>query len=177
MAKKSGVFVSRQHYYYGGNKVVEVELNGLDYAGPDMLVNGEYPGECKEYDDPREAINVAIAIRDAWRKDMPGETIDIALGSTQGMGMEIEATEKTDEELREWAQKRWDALPKCDRCGELIVEKWGVVDEPDCGDFCSENCVQHALADAEPEPEPDDDEEDVPLADFLDPRDAEDEDD
>jgi hypothetical protein len=143
-----GIYVSRQSYYYSGERVVEVELNGLDYSGADMLSVGyKNLGEGKEYDDPREAIKAAVAIRDAWRKDEPDEEINIALGSTGGMGMEIEPTEKTDDELKEWAEERWNALPKCERCGDVLDPKdtYHRVDFPDFGDFCSENCVEMAI--------------------------------
>lgn len=91
-------FVSRQMYWPFGDKVIEIAEGGVDYANPDMLVVG-FPelGEGVEYDDPREALEAAFRIRDAW----PGSRIEV--GCTHGYTMPFEE-HPSDEELREWAK-------------------------------------------------------------------------
>ena len=51
----------------------------------------------------------------------------------------------SEEQLKEWAQKTYDSLKKCDQCGEVLgKEVWHVTDDPDLGDFCSEYCADKA---------------------------------
>lgn len=191
-------YVSRQAYWYSQAYVVEVTDGGIDHAGADMLTP-YYPGEGVEYDSAVEAIEAAIAIRDAWRcefgitlsKDirrsmdgtihnayaaqnnlLPGQLFwdsldgilqmldecanilgsewpDVATGSTGGMGLELEPTDLTDEELRAWAQGVDDARPTCDRCGQPRKETYHIYADPDLGDFCSEYCAETAWADGQ----------------------------
>jgi hypothetical protein len=143
-----GYYVSRQHYYYSGENVVEIEPGGLDYSGPDMLTT-KYPGEGVEFDDPRDAVEAAIRIRDSWRADA-GETVHISYGQTTGgMGMEHESDDTdNDEAARDWARRRWDEVPKCDRCGEALPTRrdgkpifyYNLDLGEDSGRFCSEVC-------------------------------------
>ncbi len=137
--------VSRQNQYYNRQLVVEVEANGLDYSGADALCE-EYRslGEGKDFDDPRDAVAAAILIRDAWRKD-GADVAGISIGTTGGMGFEVEPFDGTDDDLRAVAAERWELLPKCDRCGEKLPENGGyhIHDNPDVGTFCSEKCADH----------------------------------
>jgi hypothetical protein len=136
-------FVSRQNYYYSGERVVEVEAGGLDCAGADMLVP-KYPGEGEEYADPREAVKVAVAIRAAWAADLPEEEIFIGVGSSLGMGLELEGG--TDEEALAWAEKVYENLPKCDQCGEMLGDNpymcFSGGDERFCSEYCAELYVE-----------------------------------
>jgi len=135
-------FVSRQHYWHSGDLVVEIAGGGLDYANADMLCD-KYPklGEGQEYDDPREAVRAAIAIRDAWNKD-ESETARVEAGFTGGWSMPFEE-EPTDEDLIAWAQKEWESIPKCPGCGEPMYsdERYGhqFTDEYE---FCSQSCAE-----------------------------------
>ncbi len=132
-------FVSRQRYYYSGENLVEVTEGGVDYAGADML-HPKYPGEAKEYIDPREAVRAALAIRDLWRADGEAEVV-VAVGCTLGMGIELE--EGTDEYNLAWAEKQWESLEKCDRCGEPLGRDTYTLE--DYGEtFCSEYCADRA---------------------------------
>lgn len=139
-----GYFVSRQHYYYSGARAVEV-ARGIDNSGSDMLTE-QYPhlGEGREYDDPRDAVQAAIAIARAWRADS-GRRISIATGSTGGMFTELETT--TQQDAIKWAAGEFDRLPKCDRCGALRSETWHAYGDADMGYFCSENCADNAAYD------------------------------
>ena len=90
---KTGFFVSRQNYYFTSRLVVEVVAGGVDYAGPDMLVEAyQHLGEGIEYEDPCEAVKKAIAICREWRKDDGRQDIHVAVGNTGGMGIELEPT-------------------------------------------------------------------------------------
>jgi hypothetical protein len=108
-----------------------------------MLI-GKYKGEGEEYKDPRDAVNVAIQIRDAWKKDSNEEVI-ITAGSFNGM----EGEEETDEDLKKWAEKQYESMPKCALCGELIEEEWSNPDSEFLGEkFCSENHAETAYYNA-----------------------------
>ena len=130
--------VTRQHYYYSGLLVVEIAQGGHDFSNADALCS-KYPGEFKEFNDPVEVAETAIAIATAWRKDEPGKRIYIAHGATGGFTMEFEPT--TIKEVRSWAAKAYDALPKCDQCGELLPEDYLVDEFGDCK-FCREYCAE-----------------------------------
>lgn len=104
MSQDHKFFVSRQRYYYSGESVVEVVSGGRDYANADMLVP-KYDGEGQEYTDPLEAVEKALEILAAWRLDRPEIEIGIAVGTSAGMGMELEPD--TMEYARAWAEK-WE---------------------------------------------------------------------
>jgi hypothetical protein len=135
--------VTRQLQWPEGKQVVEISSGGLDYTNPDALV-GKYPGEFETYDDPREAVQAAIAICRAWRKD-GGKGARIAHGATGGMTMPFDPC--TFPAAITWAMKRYECLPKCARCGGILSERSIYVLE-DFGDekFCSANCADSALA-------------------------------
>ena len=136
-------FVSRQKYYYSGESVVEVESNGLDYAGSDMLVK-KYRGEGQSYASPIEAVEVAIEICRQWRID--GEHLaHVGVGSTGGMGFEIEPT--TFKQARLWAKEAFEELPKCDRCGDILPKEYYTLydidnDEKYCGEYCADKAYE-----------------------------------
>ena len=137
-------FVSRQLYWgveSEDSHVVEIATSGIDSSNPDMLV-AKYPGEGMDYTNPIEAVEVAIAIAEAWQKDKPNVTINIALGNTHGCTMPFESIDV--EELKSWAQTVYNKLPLCDTCGEITEEKYSLQDWPD-NKFCSEYCAEKFL--------------------------------
>ena len=116
--------ITRQDYWGSEDDeryCVEIATGGLDYANADALA-GKYPGEFDVYEDPREALDVAIEIAKAWQKDQPDIIVNISHGFTGGMSMPFEPSD--EDELKEWAQKEYDKLPKCARCGGVIKEAW-----------------------------------------------------
>lgn len=135
-------FVSRQHYWPDGNLIVEVASGGLDYANPDMLV-AKYQrlGEGETYDDPREAVQAAIAVARAWRLDS-GKKIAIGTGCTMGFTMPFEAS--SQKEALAWADRVYAKLPKCDGCDGLMGKESWSANEWDGQKFCSESCAQKA---------------------------------
>lgn len=142
-------FVSRQSYWGVDPEdqyCVEIAKGGQDYANPDML-SPKYSGEGEEYSDPIKAVEAALVIRDQWKKDAPDYTINVAHGSTGGDTLPFEGD--SDEDLKEWAQRVYDSLPKCDQCGDLIEDAGYVLHEyPDfifCREYCAEewNDAQH----------------------------------
>ena len=130
--------VTRQHQWPDGAFVVEVSAGGLDYTNPDALV-AKYPGEFEEFSDPREAVNTAIEIIRAWRKDSK-HRITIGVGSTHGMTMPFD--EGTFKHAREWAKQLWESMPKC-ACGEPLPDKRDRYRADDWSgeEFCSEACA------------------------------------
>ena len=118
--------VTRQRYWHeNGAQAVEIAAR-LDYSGPDAV---EIIGE---YDDVRDAAEAAIAAADGWGP------IVLALND---LVYPVTDDGLTPDECREWAQRRYDALPKCERCGEGFTGSgWGH-DLSDGYPFCSEHCA------------------------------------
>ena len=123
--------------------MVEVSRGGFDYCNPDAL-GAKYPGETDEYDSPVEAVDVAISICRAWRKD--GEPrARVGVGSTLGMTMPFEPIRFR--EARRWAKEEIERLPKCARCGQVLPARpYRVLDMDE--EYCSEYCAEEAYAEA-----------------------------
>lgn len=132
--------VTRQCQWPEGTPVVEISAGGLDYCNPDALVE-RYSGEFCTYDDPREAVETAIAICRAWRKDGQPKA-RVGVGATLGMTIPFEAC--SYDAARKWAEKKYQELPKCDRCGNLLPEHHYTHTELDDGRFCSSHCAELA---------------------------------
>jgi len=138
-------FVSRQCYWGADpddQNVVEVAFGGVDYANPDMLVP-KYAGEGQDYLDPVEAVEAALNIAEEWKKDHPGLSIGVAHGFTGGFTMPFIPSEA--QELKEWAKKAQEELPRCDRCGAVRKETFTLVEDPDRGKFCSAFCAEKTM--------------------------------
>lgn len=160
--------------------VVEVAVGGQDYANPNMIAERwSRLGEGNEFEDPREAIEAAIQIRNEWKKNPPlGDEdgkpvrIEVVFGSTGGNTIPFEVTLKTgdddierasDEELQAKGERIWEKLPKCAECGELLgEEKYG---DPNLGEFncCSERCAEKHYGDPEGRDEEETDDEEYPV--------------
>jgi len=150
--------VTRQHYWGVDEPlVVEIASGGLDYANADMLCDDKdrkYArlGCDQEYTDPREALNAAIAVRDEWVKhprydetEEPLPSPRIECGYTGGNTIPFEEY-PSDDNLREWAEKEWEAIPKCDQCGEPLGKErfsWFGRDWED-DEYCSPTCSENA---------------------------------
>lgn len=148
------LFISRQVNWPDGTHMVEVAQGGLDYANPGMLVpQFKSLGEGQEYSDPREAVDAAIQIRDAWKRRLPDEEIEIGMGHTFGFTMPFDGD--TDQHLRERAEKLYENLPKCAECCAILGKtKYGSVElgEYDC---CSEYCAEKRYFTPDNSDEPD----------------------
>lgn len=146
-------FVSRQQYFGVEPEeryMVEIAAGGLNYANADMLVS-KYSGEGQEYADPREAVNVALEIAEAWQKDKPEIVVNVGHGATGGMTMPFEGSEK--DELIAWGEETWEGLEKCP-CGEVMegAKEWYRIgtftsggfypDDSDVTKCCSERCSE-----------------------------------
>lgn len=138
-------FVSRQCYWGVDpeeQNVVEIASGGHDYANPDMLVP-KYTGEGQDYLDPVEAVEAALRIAEEWKFDSPKLSIGIAHGFTGGNTMPFEPDEV--EQLKDWAKKAQEELPRCDRCGAVRKETFTLVHDPDRGQFCSDYCAEMTM--------------------------------
>lgn len=140
-------FVNCQHQYYSGNYLVEIAYPGIDYAGSDMLAT-RYADE-GSYDDPREALEAAIKVKECLQADYPDEEIGIAFGHFDM----VEGEAQDLEELRAEIEKHYESLPKCDRCGKLRNEDetYTIYSDPSFGKFCSEYCAEEAYIEDEKE--------------------------
>ena len=136
--------VTRQRQWPDGANLVEISAGGLDYANPDAL-SARYPGEFSTFDDPREAVEVALDIVRAWRRDSPGIRIQVGHGSTAGMTMPFDSC--TFKSAREWAKQAWENLPKCPGCAGAMPDSkrefWRANDW-DGLEYCSEHCATRA---------------------------------
>ena len=138
--------VTRQHQWPGGDYVVEVSAGGQDYTNPDTLVTRfALLGEGETFDSPILAVEAAIEVCEAWRRD-GGPTAQIGYGATGGMTMPFDPC--TYEEARAWAAKREASLPRCDGCGELLPERYFTVPDLDDVRFCREFCAEEAYSQA-----------------------------
>ena len=151
-------YVSRQCQWMTGNHVVEIAAGGLDYSGPDKLCdNYGALGEGLETNDPREAVKAAIAVRDAWNKDLKAAYTAGECGLSDPISCHIEAgynldmitptEEPTDEQLHEWAQKEWDDTPKCANCNAAVELPYHIPELGEDTQFCSERCADQYWAD------------------------------
>lgn len=138
-------FVSRQSYYYSGERVVEIAEGGLGSAGCDMYVNA-YPGEGEEYHDPREAVEAAILI---WKQWVDDSNVPLPSGIAIGFGCIAELEPSLDLiELREYAEAEYDELEKCARCNGLIMDEPYIIHEfGDDDKYCTEYCAEEAYND------------------------------
>jgi len=132
--------VTRQSQWPDGTPIVEVSSGGIDYCNPDALVE-RYSGEMQEYEDPREAVKVAIAICEAWRRDGE-EQATIGYGNTLGMTMPFESCEY--DEARRWAKREYERLDKCSMCGRIVSEPAYLLIDDDESRYCSEFCADKA---------------------------------
>lgn len=134
-------YVSRQCQWPDGLLIVEVAAGGIDNSGPGAF-ESNYEGEGQEYNSPVEAVEAAINICRAWRKDKPETRPSVGVGCTLGGMFGIEPC--TFGKAREWAIKGLEKLPKCDGCGEVLSKKERYQHEFNDSDvsFCSEYCCE-----------------------------------
>ena len=138
--------VTRQHQWPGGDYVVEVSADSFDYANPDALVTKfARLGEGETFASPILAVEAAVEICEAWRRDGRPEA-QVGYGATGGMTMPFDPC--TYEKAREWAAKREADLPRCDRCSELLPENHHTVPEMGGERFCREFCAEEAYSQA-----------------------------
>jgi hypothetical protein len=143
-------FVSRQIEYPSGTYLVEI-CEGQDYASPDMLtIKYGRLGEGQEFSSPIEAVESAIAIKEAWRKDLKLSLFKkhnkkvpaITFGCTHGFSG-VSLPRMTYKKLRETAEKLYATLAKCDQCGDLLGKQTFTHDFADKDQkFCREYCAE-----------------------------------
>ena len=138
--------ITRQHQSQDSTMIVEISEGSFDYVNPDML-SERYDHEGETFADPRDAVNAAIEIYNLWRADEPGTDIYIGYGNTLGYTLPFEAS--TVKELKEWSNKEYESIDKCDWCGDILPnerEIWQLIDIDDMR-FCSETCADNAHSD------------------------------
>lgn len=143
-------FTVTRQVQFGGNDCVEISRGGLDYANPDMLVP-KYKGEGETYDNPVEAVEIAIEIAKKWQEECPDRCILIDHGATGGMTMPFDGCElavETFEALRCWAKILFDKAPKCEQCGEVLPEMFYTnyeTGENYCSSYCAELAADYQI--------------------------------
>lgn len=122
---------------------VEV-AHSFDATSPDAL-GAKYKklGEGQGYEDPREAAKAAIAVCKQWQADTPDDTIGLEWQTMAGGYFGVPADEVDETEILELAEKTYQSLPKCAKCGELLgTQTYQLFDWIDDEEFCSENCAE-----------------------------------
>lgn len=153
----SRYFVSRQMVWPEGTPVVEIAAC-LDMAGPDMLVEHfKSAGEGREFDDPREAVQAAIHVRDLWwaaaREHLTFEGWEKVEVRLQRSFLIQEVDKLDDAALLVWADERFEKIRKCAECGDPIYDDKKAFYPEGChGDeaflCCREYCAEnHNLQD------------------------------
>ncbi len=132
--------LTRQCQWPSGDNVVEISAGTNDYTNPDALVPS-YPDDGQTFDSPVEAVEAAIRVCEAWRKDGAADA-QIGYGATGGMTMPFDACSFDD--ARVWARERLESLPKCDRCGEILPERRFTHQDLNDQKFCREYCAEGA---------------------------------
>ena len=140
--------VTRQIQCDGGTHIVEISQGTLDYANADAL-SAKFDGEFESFDNPIEALEAALKIRDVWQAETK-ESIEVGHGATWGMTMPFSGSD--DEALQEWAQEAYAKLAlnakSCDWCGSTLWDSqlvFGGANLPG-EEFCSDNCVRMAVS-------------------------------
>ena len=136
--------VTRQRQWPDGEQMVEVSQGGLDYCNPDAL-GAKYTGEFEEFSDIRDAVEIAIGITQAWRKDAKDRSISIGIGATHGNTIPFEAISFRD--ARKLAKRIWEATPKCSGCSEALPDgkrERRHANDWDGLEYCSEHCAERA---------------------------------
>lgn len=153
--------VTRQQQWPDGDLVVEISARGIDYTNPDALT-AKYSGEFTEYQDAREAVNVAIEIAETWQSDILAagriEAVSLGFGATGGYTMPFDTlplTPAVKRYLRNVARVRYNAADKCPKCGAIMPEdldkRFHLIDTIDDDEYCSEACAERAQAEQEME--------------------------
>ncbi len=131
-----------------GNTFVEVS-EGIDSADPGVM-SIEYPAwwEGWAFDDPVEAVKAGIGLLKAWRKDKPKLEIWITANGMIAGAVGVPAPDNmSEDDVMAWAQKRKDAMPKCDYCGEIIGEiTYYNYDFPSEDRYDAEFCAEQAYS-------------------------------
>jgi hypothetical protein len=130
--------VTRQRQWPNGTELVEVSCGGIDYTNPDAL-GAKYAGEFEEFANPIDAVETAIEIARAWRKDSH-KRISIGVGSTHGMTMPFDSGTFAD--ARAWAKELYAKLEKCPHCGEIMQGETWHANDWDGLEYCSERCAE-----------------------------------
>ena len=141
-----GYYVCRQWYYYTNEMMVEITEGGLDYSGPDQLVE-QYPGEGETYDKPQSAALAALKIQKLWQDHVTDREIFVCVRSETAGYLGLEGDPMTPGEVARWAREAWQALPRCAHCNGVMPstrERWGndfTIFEENEYPFCSEYCA------------------------------------
>lgn len=142
--KSGNYWVSRQRYWYQGESAVELAVGGLDYSGCDALYTEDKEMKRLEggYEDPREAARAALELQKLWQGKTE-EKIGLSYGYNLDMiEGEVDKEEEAANILLQWAKAEYERLPKCDRCGEIVVESYTIYEMEE--EFCSERCAEFA---------------------------------
>jgi len=139
-------YISRQHCWPDGDFEVQIS-EGIDFAGPDQLLplaKWKKLGDGQLFKDPREAVEAAIKVRDAWNEHKGLELGDeecVEIGGCFGDG--------DDDYLRNRGLAAWGQLVHCMYCGELIdpKDKRSFIKNPDDEDeyYCDGDCFQRGI--------------------------------
>jgi hypothetical protein len=142
------LYLSRQSYFHDAGAIGVEIATRRDHISPGAL-GPKYGPAITEHDDPREAAAAAIELADRWRGDagsgrLPDDCFTIA---ATALSYPTIADAVNAVELRAWAQARFEAMPKCERCGDVHdVDQWRPIGGGEPVMACSEACAERLLA-------------------------------
>lgn len=105
-----------------GERCVEIATD-VDHLDPSLFWEergSEYDKLTDEYDDPREAVEAALRMRDLWA----AETGEVVLVGLSNPFYSVAHSEKTDEEMRAWGEKAYEQIPRCAHCGNTCFDQY-----------------------------------------------------
>ncbi len=117
--KRQTWIVSRCEPWPSGEQCVEIATD-VDHLDPSLFWErdgSDYDRLCIEWSDPRDAVDAAIKVRDLWVAES-GKPVKIDHANPVFYGMDG----KTDAELRAWAIKTYDEMPRCVHCSNVCQE-------------------------------------------------------
>jgi len=145
-------------YGSAGDYDYHVEVaHDFEATSPDALgVKYKELGEGEGYEDPREAATAAIKVAARWAQD-ESERIGLAWQTRAGGYFGVVADEADEEELKSLAEKEYESIPKCARCGDILGKTWYhdyFGEDKYCSEFCATETMRE-LDEDDPEWEED----------------------
>lgn len=138
-------YISRQRYYDDNRLAVEIAIDGIKYAGKDILPV-KHAGENKNLVSPIDAVNIAIRIVEDWDLVFWDDSKAITLVNADDKGGRIyydPHNKKDMAMLQQWAAKTLANMKKCCNCQKPLgkTAKTYEMDELPKQVGCSETCL------------------------------------
>ena len=135
-------YVTRQIFFPDGAHGIEI-TQGIDSASPDALA-AKYDEERGGYQSPIDAASAAIELRKKWAQDCQKRVRIYIAGYAPQLGIYGD-NPVTPRECIAWGKAKYQNMPKCDKCGEILGGDTYRAMELDDSVFCSQYCAEYML--------------------------------